>query len=305
MSDLLRPIREPSAAGTFYPKDPKELADLVDHLLDRAECRLETHRDLKALVCPHAALNTSGAIAADAFVCLKNRPISTVVLVGPDHYVGFEGIAVYPRGAFRTPLGDVRVDEELAELFLEAGPEIRAAPEAHAKEHAIEVHLPFLQRVLPRASIVPILTGFRSRSNVETLANMLSRALDNPKVILVASTDLSHYHPRDVARRLDQRVADLVRAFAPTSLWEELQSGRVEACGGDSIVSVMLGAGIAGAEVSRILRYGDSGDHGGSRESVVGYLSAAIYRGMPPKNSPFYARARKWQTDEVENLIKL
>jgi AmmeMemoRadiSam system protein B len=279
------------------------LAALVDHLLAQAEGRLEPDRELRALVCPHAGLRYSGPVAAEAYVCLRRRSISTVVLVGPDHYVGFEGVAVYPAGAFRTPLGDVWVDEELAELLLEGGPEIQAAPEAHRREHALEVQLPFLQRVLPDARIVPVLMGFRSRSNVEVLGNMLSRALDNPRVLLVASTDLSHYHPREVAQELDRRVADLVRAFAPTSLWEELRSGRVEACGGDSIVSVMLGAGIAGAEVSRILRYGDSGDVSGDRQSVVGYLSAAIYRGKPPLESRFHAEAKKWLPQEVDSLL--
>jgi hypothetical protein len=285
LSDPFRPVREPCAAGTFYPKDPEELAAVVDHLLSQAECRLEPDKDLRALVCPHARLPYSGTVAAEAYVCLRNRPISTVVFVGPDHYVGFEGVAVYPAGAFRTPLGDVWVDEELAELFLEGGPGIRAAPEAHRKEHAIEVQLPFLQRVLPEARIVPILMGFRSRSNVESLANMLSRALDNPRVLLIASTDL-------------------VRAFAPTSLWEELRNGRVEACGGDSIVSVMLGAGISGAEVSRILRYADSGDASGNRQSVVGYLSAAICRGRPPVETRFVAEAEQWLPRDVESLIR-
>jgi hypothetical protein len=304
LSDPFHPVREPCAAGTFYPKDPEELATVVDRLLSQAECRLEPDRDLRALVSPHARLPYSGSVAAEAYVCLRNRPISTVVFVGPDHYVGFEGVAVYPAGAFRTPLGDVWVDEELAELFLEGGPEIRAAPEAHRKEHAIEVQLPFLQRVLPGARIVPILMGFRSRSNVEILANMLSRALDNPRVLLIASTDLSHYHPRTVAQELDRRIADLVRAFAPTSLWEELRNGRVEACGGDSIVSVMLGAGISGAEVSRVLRYADSGDASGNRQSVVGYLSAAICRGRPPVETRFAAEAERWLPRDVDSLIR-
>jgi AmmeMemoRadiSam system protein B/AmmeMemoRadiSam system protein A len=305
LTDPLRPIREPAVAGTFYPEDPDELAALVDGLLDAAESHLEADRELKALVCPHAGLRFSGAVAAETFACLKKRQISTVVLVGPDHYIGFEGIAVYPAGAFKTPLGEVWVDEELSNLFLEAGAGVRAAPEAHSREHALEVQLPFLQRVLPEANIVPVLMGFRSRSNVEVLANVLSRALDNPRVILLATTDLSHYHPREVARKLDSRITDLVRAFAPPSLWEELKNGRVEACGGDPLVSVMLGAGIAGAELSRILRYGDSADSGGSDQSVVGYLSAAFFRGMPPSKVQFEAHAKELVPEEAETLLNL
>jgi len=297
-----RPIREPAVAGTFYPEDPGELTSTVDRLLAHANGQLEPDRELRALISPHAGYAYSGMVAAAAYASLKGRGFSTVVLVGPDHYIGFEGVAVYPRGAFRTPLGDVWVDEELADLFLGAGSGVQPAPEAHSREHALEVQLPFLQRVAPQAKIVPVLMGFRSRTNVEIMANVLSRALDNPHVVLVASTDLSHYHPRPVAAKLDGRVTDLVRAFAPTSLWQELRAGNVEACGGDPMVSVMLGAAIAGAEQSRILRYGDSGESSGDGRSVVGYLSAAFMKGMPPTAVEFSARAEQVMP-KVEELV--
>ncbi len=305
MTGSSRPVRDPAVAGAFYPGDPEALSRLVDDLLAGARTQLEPDRELKALACPHAGYPFSGTVAAEAFACLKGRDVHTVVLVGPDHYVGFEGIAIYPAGVFRTPLGDVDVDEELAALFLEAGSGMRAAPEAHRREHCLEVQLPFLQRVLPGVRIVPVLMGFRSRTNVELMANVLSRALDNPKVVLIASTDLSHYHPREVARKLDGRVTELVRAFAPTSLWEDLREGRVEACGGDSLVAVMLGAGIAGAEGSRVLRYGDSGDAAGATGSVVGYLSAAFYRGMPPQKVEFSAHAAAVTPSEADTLLRL
>jgi MEMO1 family protein len=297
-----RPIREPAVAGTFYPEDPGELTSTVDRLLARTNGQLEPDRELRALISPHAGYAYSGVVAAAAYACLKGRGFNTVVLVGPDHYIGFEGVAVYPRGAFRTPLGDVWVDEELAALFLEAGSGVQPAPEAHRREHALEVQLPFLQRIAPNAKIVPVLMGFRSRTNVEIMANVLSRALDNPQVVLVASTDLSHYHPRAVAQKLDGRVTDLVRAFAPTSLWQELRAGNVEACGGDPMVSVMLGAAIAGAEQSRILRYGDSGESSGDGTSVVGYLSAAFMKGMPSTAVEFSASAAKVMP-KVEELV--
>jgi hypothetical protein len=292
-------------AGTFYPKEPEALGRLVDDLLSRACPDLEPDRELRALVTPHAALTHSGPVAAEAFACLRGRNYSTVVIVGPDHYVGFEGVAVYPSGCFRTPLGDVEVDEELAGIFLEEGQGMVAAPDAHRKEHALEVQLPFLQRVLPRVRIVPVLMGFRSRSNVEILANLLSRAVEHPHVLLVATTDLSHYHPRPVARTLDQRIAKLVRAFAPTSLWEELRRGRAEACGGDALVAVMLGAGIAGAERARVLSYQDSGASSGNTSSVVGYLAAAIFRGAPSEEIDLSAAAAQALPVEADQLAGL
>lgn len=284
-----RPVREPVAAGTYYPSDPGELRSAVDRLLAEADCALEPDRQLKGVATPHAALSMSGSVAAPAFCCMKNRAIETVVLVGPDHYIGFEGIAVYPEGAFRSPLGEVEVDAELAGLLVEAGDGVVAAPEAHVREHALEVQLPFLQRVLPDARIVPVLTGFRSRRNVETLAKLLARLAERAEVCLLATTDLSHYHSRAKARELDGRLRELVRAFAPAILWDDLKEGRVEACGGDPLVAVMLGAGIAGAEASRILGYRDSGDADGNRDHVVGYLAAAFYRGGPAAGAEFRA----------------
>jgi len=297
-----RPVREPVAAGVHYPADPDELRDQVRALLHATRNRLEPDRELKAVACPHARLGDSGAVAAEAFACMKGRRISTVVLVGPDHYIGFEGIAVYPEGFFATPLGNVEIDAELAALFLDSGPAVVAAPEAHAREHALEVQIPFLQMVAPRAQIVPVLMGFRSRTNVEALATLLSRALDRPDVCLLATTDLSHYHPREKAQALDGRIRDLVRAFAPTILWEDLREGRVEACGGDPLVAVMLGAGIAGAESARILQYADSGDANGNCQSVVGYLSAAFYRGTPLTSVEFAAHERAHVPMEAETV---
>jgi AmmeMemoRadiSam system protein B len=127
--------------------------------------------------------------------------------------------------------------------------------------------------------------------------------VEHPHVLLVATTDLSHYHPRPVARKLDDRIADLVRAFAPTSLWEELRRGRAEACGGDALVAVMLGAGIAGAERARVLSYQDSGASSGNTASVVGYLAAAIFRGAPHEEIPLTAVALESLPVEADALL--
>jgi AmmeMemoRadiSam system protein B len=278
----------------MYPDDPAVLTEHVDRLVREARNRLEPDRRLQAIASPHGRFEHSGPIAGEAFACVQGRNFETVVLVGPDHYIGFEGIAVYPEGSFATPLGEVPIDAELAAFLIDESEGVTAAPEAHGKEHGLEMQLPFLQRTLPQAAIVPVLMGFRSRTNVEILATLLSRVLDRPEVLLVATTDLSHYHSREEAQRLDGRIRDLVQAFAPTILWEDLREGRVEACGGDALVAVMLGAGIAGAEASRILRYGDSGEASGNAAAVVGYLSAAFYRGGPARGVEFVAHEKQF-----------
>lgn len=301
MYDRVR--RDPVAAGTYYPKDPVELKDSVQELLGKAKNSLLPQQNIKALAAPHAHYPYSGRVAAEAHACLKKRNLKTLVIVGPDHYIGFEGIAVFPAGAFRTPLGDVEIDEDMAHWLVDTGKNVIAAPEAHSREHGIEVQLPFLQVAAPGMKIVPILMGFRSRSNVETLAVLLSRVLDRNDVCLMATTDLSHYHPRPQAQKLDSRVRELVRAFAPTILWEDLREGRVEACGGDSLVAVMLGAGIAGAEASRVLGYCDSGEMSGNPSAVVGYLSAAFYRGGPATSVPLAAHEQLYNPLASEKLV--
>ncbi len=274
-------VRRSPFAGTWYPGDPSELDATVSRLLASA-AGSESPKPLEklvALVSPHAGLKYSGPIAAAGYRLLERQSFGSVVLLGPSHRVAFDGLATYPEGAFATPLGLAAIDTELARSFEGATPRARPMPEVHRGEHCLEMQLPFLQHLLPEARILPVVMGTQSARNVEAAASAMVRAVSAAEypVLLVASSDLSHYESRDRARALDSEVLDRIERFDPEGLEDLLEDERGHACGGGPIVSVMKAARGLGARRARILAYGDSGDVSGETDAVVGYLSAALY----------------------------
>ncbi|HEY4612819.1 MAG TPA: AmmeMemoRadiSam system protein B, partial [Bacteroidota bacterium] len=202
----------------------------------------------------------------------------SVVIVGPSHREYFHGITVFPGDAYRTPLGDVAIDIALREELLKHSKEITLSQLGHRSEHAIEVQLPFLQKVLRKFSFLPIVIGDQRRANCEALADALAKSIGTRNVLLVASSDLSHYHTHDEAVRLDRRVMKEVESFNPDGLMDRLERQEVEACGGGPMVSVMKAAQYLGANRSSVLQYCTSGDITGERDAVVGYLSVALVK---------------------------
>jgi MEMO1 family protein len=272
-------VRKPAVAGSWYPGDRPGLAREVDACLDAATPRAAMGT-VVALVSPHAGLHYSGAVAGEAWALLRGRRALTVVLVGPSHRVAFEGVSVYDHGAFETPLGISRVAEDVAAALQRADRRIVADPWPHREEHSLEMQLPFLQRVAPDARIVPVLLGTQVREEVDLLAAALPGALAGKDAVLVASTDLSHYHPAERASELDARVTECVARLDADALMDRLESYRGHACGGGALVSVMRAARTLGATRAEVLRYADSGDAGAHDKSrVVGYLAAAMTAG--------------------------
>jgi MEMO1 family protein len=226
----------------------------------------------------------SGGVAAHAYRAARSAAVEVIALVGPSHFVGFDGVAIHERGAFETPLGLVAVDEASAAALMAASPLIRHNPTAHGREHSLEMQLPFLQRVLPGVPIVPLAIGFQTRATILALAEALSTALADRRALLVASTDLSHYFDAATAGGLDRRVADHVSRFDADGLlmeferYPEEERGRYVACGGGAAIAVMLAARTLGADVARVLKYAHSGDVSGDHSAVVGYLAAGLWK---------------------------
>ena len=232
---------------------------------------------LVALISPHAGLRYSGPVAAHGYVLLRGRSPLTIVLVGPSHRAAFEGVAAFAEGAFETPLGRIPIAEDLAAALLAADPVVLDLPDAHREEHSLEMQLPFLQHLVPDLRIVPLLMGSQSREEVDALAGALGRVLTGRDVLLVASSDLSHYEPAPVANRLDALVVGDVERFDDEGLMKRLEVSQHHACGGGPMVAVMKAAKTLGADRATVLRYADSGDAGEHDKSrVVGYLSAAL-----------------------------
>jgi MEMO1 family protein len=218
----------------------------------------------------------SGPVAAHAYRLLRGRRIDVAVLVGPSHFVGFEGIAIVPSGGFETPFGVASIDSASAAGLGAATTIVREHAAAHVREHSLEMQLPFLQRVAPDAAIVPLVMGHQTADTARRLADAIATVFVGRRVLLVASTDLSHYHDRSTAARLDAAVIDCVSRLDADGLQQALDAQPEHACGGGPAVSVMRAAKLLGARHSAVLAYGDSGDVSGDTSAVVGYLAAAF-----------------------------
>jgi MEMO1 family protein len=204
-------LRPAAVAGQWYPETAQALAVEVDRHL--AMTGRDVAGDLIALVAPHAGLMYSGPVAAHAYRLLRGRMFDSIVLVGPSHFVGFDGVAAVTDGAFDTPFGRAEIDRDCAEALVEAEPSVHERAAAHAREHSLEMQLPFVRRLAPQARIVPLLMGYQTIDTIGALANALARVLQHRRTLLVASTDLSHYHDAATAAELDAVVIDAISRF--------------------------------------------------------------------------------------------
>ncbi len=258
-------VRPPAAAGTFYPAEPSELRHLIARYLRDAE---PSGPYPKALIVPHAGFVYSGPVAANGYVLLKpiHSQIERVILLGPAHRTAFYGLAVPDCEEFATPLGDVPLDARSLEITLRL-PQVHRLDEAHRHEHSLEVQLPFLQFILARFSIVPILVG---RVSAAEVAEVLEHLWRDDNTLIVASSDLSHFHDYRAARSIDSETAHLIERCQ----WQQLS--RERACGFGGIQGLLKVAKTMNLQVHTVdLR--NSGDTAGSRDEVVGYGSFVIY----------------------------
>ena len=271
----LHHVRRAAVAGSWYPGRPEVLAAEVDRYLSAASGRPPAE-SVVGLVAPHAGLAYSGPVAAWAYRAVQGGSYDVAVIVGPSHRAGFNGVAVYPRGAFDTPLGEVPIAEDVAAAILAATPVARADMAVHGAEHSLEMQLPFLRRVLPATPVVPIMMGYQLAETILALGEALAVALVGRRALLIASSDLSHYLDARAAAAMDRQVVECVERFDADGLWRMLRAQPDHACGGGPIVSVMQAARALGACEGRVLRYGDSGDVSGDKSAVVGYMAAAF-----------------------------
>lgn len=254
--------RPPAVAGVFYPADPTTLAVAVERFVAGAAAAARVSSAPKAIIAPHAGYSYSGPVAGSACAPLRARAagLSRVVLLGPAHRVPLRGVAGSGAAAFRTPLGEVPVDRAALEDVIAAGL-AKIDDEAHRDEHSLEVLLPFLQILLPRAAIVPLVVG---RAAPEEVARVIDRLWGDDETAVVVSSDLSHYLPYPQARAVDTRTAAAIEALRSESLDED------SACGVLAIMGLLHVARQRGLTV-RAVDLRNSGDTAGSRDEVVGY----------------------------------
>jgi AmmeMemoRadiSam system protein B len=260
-----RAVRPPAVAGLFYPADPRRLAADVEGYL-RAGAVADGPPP-KALVAPHAGYAYSGPVAGSAFRTLASvaARLRRVVLLGPSHFVPVAGLALPVWERFATPLGEVAVDPA-GRAALSGLPQVATDDRPHAREHALEVELPFLQRALGDFSLVPLVVGEASPALV---AEVLERLWGGDETLVVVSTDLSHYLDYAAARRRDERTARAVGALDETAI------GDADACGRQPLRGLLVAARRHGLAARRLdLR--NSGDTAGRRDAVVGYGAFAF-----------------------------
>ena len=284
-------VRPPAVAGAFYPANPATLTQQIDGYLAQAE-RLEPEPSI--IIVPHAGYVFSGGVAAHGFKQALDRGYEHVIILGFNHgyAYSFDGAAVWPDGAWRTPLGEVPIDEPLAQAILKAAPVFTPDRSIHLDEHSLEVEVPFIQRVLPGVPIVPISIGKPTLENAQAIAAGLARVLSEfPHTLVVTSTDLSHYPRYQDALRVDQSSIQAVVSLDPLALeaWdEEAMSSRTAnlhttMCGKGPVMVSMLLARAIGAEQVHVLKYANSGDvPEGEKDRVVGYAAIEFVKGQPP-----------------------
>lgn len=278
-NSLAQHIKKPVVSGYFYPDSPKILAQRIKQFLDWADIKEDNrNRDIVALISPHAGYDFSGSIAAYGYKIIKGKSIRTVIIIGPSHFVTFDGISVYPQGAWQTPLGNVSVDTGIANALIQYHPKIFFHEPAFAREHSLEVQIPFLQMVLDDFKIVPIAMSRSPYEYCQILSKALIKAIgDRKDVLIIASTDMSHYHQYARANEIDNLTITELKKLDPGSLYYRLVTGESELCGGAAVITTLLYAKDRGADTIEILKYANSGDVTPDKQRVVGYLSAAIY----------------------------
>ncbi len=275
-------VRQPGVAGSFYPADPKALTAMMDEMLSHATVPKVTDRIL-AVVAPHAGYQFSGPVAAYTYAALKGRKFSRVVVIAPSHYEAFDFTSVYEGDGYATPLGTVPVDKAFAKQLVQMSPTIKFSSQGHVAtkegaEHALEAELPWLQRVLGDFQLVPIIMGDQSYENSRALGVALAKLIQSSdkETLIVASSDLSHYHPYDEAVKIDHKTLNALQEWDYFSMSRNFEARVWEACGGAPIVAAMIAAERMGANQAMVLKYANSGDTTGDRSRVVGY-SADVF----------------------------
>jgi AmmeMemoRadiSam system protein B/AmmeMemoRadiSam system protein A len=301
--DKLRPA---GVAGSFYPADPGALTAMMDGMLAQA-APPAIHGPIFAVVAPHAGYPYSGPVAAYTYAALKGRHYARVVVIAPSHFEAFDFTSVYDGDGYVTPLGTIPVDKDFAKKLAKMNPSIRLSGHGHVAtpqgaEHAVEVQLPWLQHVLGNFTLVPVVMGDQSYESSRALGVALASLIRNGDTLIVASSDLSHYHPYDDAVKIDHKTLNALEAWDYFSMSQNFQARVWEACGGAPIVAAMIAAERMGANQALVLRYANSGDTSGDRSRVVGYGSAVLVKAEGTQSTD---RLFSLAADEKSQLLSL
>jgi AmmeMemoRadiSam system protein B/AmmeMemoRadiSam system protein A len=290
-------VRRPAVAGAFYPSDPVAIKEMISDFFDEAEVP-EEESNLLGLVVPHAGYIYSGGVAAYSYKAIKNPDeIETVILLGPSHRAPFRGISVFPGGVYKTPLGNLTIDDETAAELTEADDMIQYVEQAHAVEHSLEVQLPFIQTIFKDVKIVTVIFGIPDNDANEKFAKKVAEISKKKKVLVVASSDFSHYHDYETAKLMDDSGIKSILKMSGSELMHKNYKKESELCGLQPVLMLMNIMNKLGGNNAKLLHYANSGDVSGDKAQVVGYAAIAFYESEAKAKE---AEAKEAEADEPD-----
>ncbi len=278
-------VRTPAVAGTFYEGTKKallkQIEDCYTHPLGPGKLpTLSSKKEGKimGLVSPHAGYLYSGPVAAWGFYQIVRKEIpEVVVILGPNHRGFGAGVAIAGKGRWQTPLGESQIEQQLAGKIMGLSPFIREDEKAHQREHSLEVQLPFLQYSYgERFKIVPICMMQQDQSTSQKVGETLSEVLKGKNSLIIASTDFTHYQPKETAERQDKKALEAILSLSPKGLTRAVSRYRISMCGSGPVMAMLTATTLLGAKKATLLKYATSGDITGDYEAVVGYASVII-----------------------------
>ncbi len=281
--DSKKTTRPPAVAGMFYPDNPRELNGLIDELFrnqrfgpGRAPPSLASKHRIYGVISPHAGYIYSGAVAANGFYEASSIDFENVIMIGPNHYGIGSGVATMREGVWKTPLGEVQINSDLAMEVAKRSGIIDFDDEAHSRDHCLEVQLPFLQYIKSNFSIVPIILRMQDIDTAFDLGKAIADTINQKgidKNLLIASSDFTHYEPNKEAHRKDGELIKAILSLDVNKFYAILERLDVTACGYGAIASIIVAAKDLGATRGELLKYATSGDVTGDTNAVVGYSS--------------------------------
>ena len=311
--------RPATVAGTFYPSNPDTLGRMIDEYLDNArDSGIEGA--IRAIAVPHAGYVYSGWIAGMSYSAVRGREYDAVIIIGPSHSERFYGASIFDGEGYSTPFGVAEIDRDLAQLIEKESETVIISRNGHgwnssSSEHSIEVQIPFIQRVLPKVPIVPICMGSQDFRTIDQLAQAIIRGVKNSgkEVLIVASTDLSHFHKQSEAREIDKRFVESFERYDYFKISLELAMRKCEACGGGPVAAAMIAAENLGATESKALHYASSADSprvNADTNRVVGYFAGLMFEGddsfdiLPDLNEDEKNILKKFAMNGVKKAVK-
>ncbi|MFH1359951.1 MAG: AmmeMemoRadiSam system protein B [Candidatus Omnitrophota bacterium] len=271
-------VKKPNVSGQFYSANPKELSATIQRYLDSAKTQ-PSNEKISVIMAPHAGYIYSGPVAAYSYKAVSQQKVKTVIILASSHFYNFKGISVWKEGFFETPLGQIEVDQDFTKRLLAFSDQFNFYSYVFDREHSLEVQLPFLQTVFTDFKIVPIIMGQPNYQTAEILADALVEIIGHrDDVLIVVSTDMSHYKNDATARTMDQNALNAVEKLDVQGLWSQCLSRKMEMCGFTSVATALLYAKKVGLDGVKILHTANSGNVTGDLSNVVGYSSVVFFQ---------------------------